>query len=171
MLKQLKTFTTNMIAGANIATGIIMWLVGFSDYANPATHPYIATAGLVSIWFVAGALAALAGAVLGAELLVQVLLFAGVSAAALAVTRPLVRKYTRRDTVATNADRVLGSRAKVTETIDNDNSTGAVYVDGKTWTARSAEGDVIPAGEQVEVASIEGVKLLVIPVKEGGFVK
>ena len=67
--------------------------------------------------------------------------------------------------------RVLGSRAKVTETIDNDNSTGAVYVDGKTWTARSAEGDVIPAGEQVEVASIEGVKLLVIPVKEGGFVK
>lgn len=47
MLKQLKTFTTNMIAGANIATGIIMWLVGFSDYANPATHPYIATAGLV----------------------------------------------------------------------------------------------------------------------------
>lgn len=131
----------------------------------------LATAGLVSIWFVAGALAALAGAVLGAELLVQVLLFAGVSAAALAVTRPLVRKYTRRDTVATNADRVLGSRAKVTETIDNDNSTGAVYVDGKTWTARSAEGDVIPAGEQVEVASIEGVKLLVIPVKEGGFVK
>ena len=127
----------------------------------------LATAGLVSIWFVAGALAALAGAVLGAELLVQVLLFAGVSAAALAVTRPLVRKYT----LATNADRVLGSRAKVTETIDNDNSTGAVYVDGKTWTARSAEGDVIPAGEQVEVASIEGVKLLVIPVKEGGFVK
>ena len=107
----------------------------------------LATAGLVSIWFVAGSLAALAA------------------------TRPLVRRYTRRDTVATNADRVLGSRAKVTETIDNENSTGAVYVDGKTWTARSAEGDVIPAGEQVEVTSIEGVKLLVIPVKKGGFVK
>ena len=131
----------------------------------------LATAGLVSIWFVAGALAALAGAVLGAELLTQVLLFVGVTAVALAATRPLVRRYTRRDTVATNADRVLGSRAKVTETIDNENSTGAVYVDGKTWTARSAEGDVIPAGEQVEVTSIEGVKLLVIPVKEGGFVK
>ena len=30
--------------------------------------------------------------------------------------------------------------------LDNENSTGAVYVDGKTWTARSADGGVIPAG-------------------------
>ena len=34
----------------------------------------------------------------------------------------------------------------MTETIDNENSTGAVYVDGKTWTARSADGIVIPVG-------------------------
>lgn len=121
----------------------------------------LATAGLVSIWFVAGSLAALAGAVLGAELLVQVLLFVCVTAVALAATRPLVRRYTRRDTVATNADRVLGSRAKVTETIDNENSTGAVYVDGKTWTARSADGTVLPAGSRVEVRRMEGVKLIV----------
>ena len=121
----------------------------------------IFTAGLVSIWFVAGALAALAAAVLGADILVQVILFVVVSAAALAVTRPLVRKYTRADIVPTNADRVLGTMAKVTETIDNENSTGAVYTDGKTWTARSVDGSVIPVGEQVEVTSLEGVKLFV----------
>ena len=126
----------------------------------------IFTAGLVSIWFVAGALAALVGAVLGAEILVQVILFVAVSAAALALTRPLVRRYTRADIVPTNADRVLGTMAKVTETIDNENSTGAVYADGKTWTARSADGSVIPAGEQVEVASLEGVKLFVKKVCE-----
>lgn len=130
-----------------------------------------ATAGLVCIWFAVGALAALLSALLGAGVLVQVVVFAVVSAVALAVTRPLVRRMTAGKAVATNADRVLGAAAKVTETIDNENSRGAVYVDGKTWTARSAEGDVIPAGEQVEVTSIEGVKLLVIPVKEGGFVK
>ena len=96
-----------------------------------------ATAGLVSIWFVAGALAALA------------------------LTRPLVKKITAGRSVPTNADRVLGREAKVTETIDNENSTGAVYVDGKTWTARSVDGIVIPVGEQVEVSSMEGVKLLV----------
>ena len=119
------------------------------------------TAGLVSIWFVAGSAAALIGAFLGAGLGVQVALFLVVTAAALAVTRPLVRRYTAGKAVPTNLDRVLGDSGKVTETIDNENSTGAVYVDGKTWTARSEGDEIIPAGAQVTVTRIEGVKLLV----------
>ena len=51
-----------------------------------------ATAGLVSIWFAAGAVAGLIAAWLGAGVAAQVVLFAVVSAAALAVTRPLVRR-------------------------------------------------------------------------------
>ena len=124
------------------------------------------TAGLVSIWFVAGSAAALIGALLGAGLGVQVALFAAVSAAALAVTRPLVRRYTAGKAVPTNADRVLGDSGKVTETIDNENSTGAVYVDGKTWTARSADGSVIPEGAVVEIMRMEGVKLFVRKIEE-----
>ena len=124
------------------------------------------TAGLVSIWFVAGAAAALIGALLGAGTGVQVALFLAVSAAALAATRPLVRRFTKDGTVATNADRALGETAKVTEAIDNENSTGAVYVDGKTWTARSADGSVIPAGAAVQVLRMEGVKLFVEKIEE-----
>ena len=124
------------------------------------------TAGLVSIWFVAGSAAALIGAFLGAGLGVQVALFVVVSAAALAVTRPLVRRYTAGKAVPTNLDRVLGDSGKVTETIDNENSTGAVYVDGKTWTARSADGSVIPAGTVVEILRMEGVKLFVKKLEE-----
>ena len=124
------------------------------------------TAGLVSIWFVAGSAAALIGAFLGAGLGVQVALFVVVSAAALAVTRPLVRRYTAGKAVPTNLDRVLGDSGKVTETIDNENSTGAVYVDGKTWTARSDDGSVIPAGTVVEILRMEGVKLFVRKIEE-----
>lgn len=120
-----------------------------------------ATAGLVCIWFAMGAMAALLAALVGTGVVEQVVVFAVVSAVALAATRPLVRRMTAGKAVATNADRVLGAAAKVTETIDNENSAGAVYVDGKTWTARSADGSVIPAGEQVEVISMEGVKLFV----------
>jgi len=119
------------------------------------------TAGLVSIWFVAGALAALAAALLDASVLIQLVLFVAVSAAALAVTRPLVKKLTSGRVVPTNADRVLGQEAKVTETIDNENASGAVYVDGKTWTARSADGSVIPSGTVVKIDHMEGVKLFV----------
>ena len=96
----------------------------------------------------------------------QVALFLAVSALALAVTRPLVRRYTASKAVPTNLDRVLGDSGKVTETIDNENSTGAVYVDGKTWTARSADGSVIPAGMQVIVERMEGVKLFVKKLEE-----
>ena len=63
--------------------------------------------------------------------------------------------------VPTNADRVLHHTAKVTETIDNENTTGAVYIDGKTWTARSEDGDVIARGSMVTIVRMEGVKLFV----------
>ena len=119
------------------------------------------TAGLISVWFVAGAVAAMAAAMLEADVMVQAGVFIVVSALALALTRPLVRRWTQTRTVATNADRVLGQMAKVTETVDNDNSMGAVYVDGKTWSARSSDGSVIPAGTRVQVERMEGVKLFV----------
>lgn len=125
-----------------------------------------ATAGLVSIWFVAGALGALIGAWLGASVAVQMVVFAVVSAAALALTRPLVARMERGSPVATNLDRVLGETARVTETVDNGLSTGTVYVDGKTWTARSADGNVIPAGSMVRVENMEGVKLFVQEIKQ-----
>lgn len=125
-----------------------------------------ATAGLVSIWFAAGAVAGLIAAWLGAGVAAQVVLFAVVSAAALAVTRPLVRRYAAGKAVPTNLDRVLGDTGRVTETIDNARSAGAVYVDGKTWTARSADGGVISAGAVVKIVRMEGVKLFVEKMEE-----
>lgn len=120
------------------------------------------TAGLVSIWFVVGAVIALISALMGCAPLMQFLIFALVSAAALALTWPLAKKYKRTaKSIPTNSDRVLGQSAKVTETIDNANNAGAVYIGGKIWTARSADNSIIPVGEQVEVLSLEGVKLFV----------
>ena len=125
-----------------------------------------ATAGLVSIWFAAGAVAGLIAAWLGAGVAAQVVLFAAVSAAALAVTRPLVRRYAAGKAVPTNLDRVLGDTGRVTETIDNARSAGAVYVDGKTWTARSDDGAVIPQGTTVKILRMEGVTLFVRKIEE-----
>lgn len=47
MIKRLKSVTVNIVAGANVATAVLMWLVGFADYANPIDHPYLANAGLL----------------------------------------------------------------------------------------------------------------------------
>ena len=118
------------------------------------------TMTLVSVWCVAGGLVAVFAAYFGASVPTQLLLFLGVSILTAAVVRPLAKKYADPHKVATNADRLLGMEAKVTEDIDNARASGAVYVDGKTWTARSTDGGRISAGETVEIAGMEGVKLI-----------
>ena len=123
----------------------------------------IATTALVSIWFTIGAVGALIAAAAGVSPLAQLLIFLLLSIISLLLIRPLTRRLVGTRVIPTNTDRLLGMEAKVTEGIDNDNAAGAVYVDGKTWTARSANGNPIPTGELVEVAAIEGVKLIVRP--------
>lgn len=125
-----------------------------------------ATAGLVSIWFVAGAVAALIVTELGASLLIQFAVFLVVSILALIATRPLAKKMLDKTIVPTNADRVLHRKAKVTETVDNENAAGAVYIDGKMWTARSDSGAIIEKGKMAEIVRMEGVKLYVREAKE-----
>lgn len=68
----------------------------------------------------------------------------------------------------TNLDQAIGASARVTEDIDDDAGTGAVYVKGKMWTARSSSGATIPIGTEVTVERIEGVKLYVTPGPCGG---
>ena len=135
----------------------IIWIVAIIVFGIAEA----ATAGLVSIWFVAGSAAALIACELGAALWLQFVLFLVVSIVALIATRPIARKMLDKTVIPTNADRVLRHSAKVTERIDNENAAGAVYIDGKTWSARSEDGSVIPAGEMVTVVKMEGVKLFV----------
>ena len=57
MIKQLKRLTTQMIAGANVATIVVMLLVGFSDRLNPADHPMLSTVGMTFPFFLLANLA------------------------------------------------------------------------------------------------------------------
>lgn len=122
-----------------------------------------ATVSLVSIWFMAGTLVALIAAICGAPIWLQVLLFLAVSVALLASLRPLVRKYVTPKLTRTNVESLIGKTAVVTENIDNISAQGSAKVGGVVWTARSTDGDPIPAGAQVIVDRIEGVKVFVSP--------
>ncbi len=125
-----------------------------------------ATVGLTSIWFAAGGLVALIAALLGAPLWLQIGLFIAVSVLCLLGVRPFAARHLNNRVQRTNADRILGMEARVTEDIDNLHATGAVAVDGKTWTARSQGDTPIPAGSVVRVLRIEGVKVYVELIKE-----
>ena len=121
----------------------------------------LSTAQMVSIWFAIGALGALIATYLGAEIWLQIIIFLVVSGIALVATRPFVKKLTAGKKVPTNADRYVGRKGVVTATVDNQQGVGLVKIEGSVWSARSVSGEVLPAGEQVVVERIEGVKLMV----------
>lgn len=135
----------------------IFWLAAFIVFAIGEA----VTVGLVSVWFAVGALAALFATALGAGLWLQIAVFLGVSALALALFKPLSSKFLKPRLSATNADRVIGAAALVTETIDNAQAQGQVKVNGQVWSARSAQDVVIHEGTDVRVLRIEGVKVIV----------
>lgn len=122
-----------------------------------------ATVTVISLWFAAGSLAAMAVALLGAGIWLQALVFLAVSAAALTALRPLVRKFLTPKLTATNVDSVIGSVGIVTADIDNIAASGQVKLNGMEWTARSSSGESVPRGTRVTVDRIEGVKVFVSP--------
>ena len=122
-----------------------------------------ATVNMVSLWFMGGALAALIAQLLGAGIWVQVALFFVVSVVLLACLRPFVKKFINPRKTATNLDTAIGRQAVLTETVDNLRGTGALKLEGKEWSVRSASGEVLEKGSLVRVVEIKGVKLCVEP--------
>lgn len=120
------------------------------------------TMTLVSVWFVVGSIGGMIAAILGANTLIQTLVFAIVSAAFLMFTRPFVKKVFKVEKTKTNADRLIGDIAVVTEDIDNFKNTGQAKIYGQIWTARAENDDTtFNKGDRVLVKSISGVKLIV----------
>lgn len=140
-----------------MSTMTIIWLV----IAVVMGVTEACTVQLVSVWFAIGSAAACITSLFTDQIYIQVIVFVVVTAIALAVTRPLVKKLKRKRPEATNADRYIGKSAVVVEAIDNDHAKGLVKVDNEKWTARSADGQLLEPGDRVVVTAIEGVKLIV----------
>ena len=92
----------------------------------------------------------------------QIIIFAIVSLALLAVTRPLAMKYFNQERQKTGAELLIGQKALVIEEIDTLSSKGRVEVRGQEWAAKTdAPEGKIPKNAIVVVEGIQGVKLIV----------
>lgn len=120
----------------------------------------VASLSLITMWFVVGALIAFAANLLGADVLMQVVVFLVVSVVCLIVLRPVFVRY--RDRGKQEEPTCIGLTAVVCEAIDDDRLVGRVETpDHMTWAARSADGAPIPEGVNVIVVGQESVKLIV----------
>lgn len=121
------------------------------------------TFNLVSVWFAGGAVVAFFTSLFGGGIYLQLTLFVIVSAILLAALRPMAMKRIAVKPSRTNADRILGTVAVVTERIDNLEAAGAVKAGGMQWTARSQNDLTIEVGAKVRILRISGVKVYVEP--------
>ncbi len=120
------------------------------------------TAGLICIWFAIGAVASFLVSLFVPDSTVwQFAAFFVVSALMLLITRPILKKIIPKvKPTPMNAERVIGRRAMVTQTISPDKS-GRVFVDGQSWAAVS--DTQIAIDSVCIVTKIEGATLHVKP--------
>ena len=127
----------------------------------------IFTSGFVLFWFGIGALAAAFAGFIGIEsLVIQFLIFAGVSSALTAASRTIFINYFSRertgDSLRSGVDAMPGKIGTVVSSSKGALNEGAVKVFGSTWTAYPAPGEApLEAGERVSVERIEGASIYV----------
>ena len=142
---------------------ILLWLIVIVVFVAME----LSTVTLTSIWFAAGGLAALFVAMLGGNLILQIIAFLVVAFGLLALTRKWSDKFLDGKKQSTNADRAIGEIIRVTERVSNLDRTGRAIVHGQDWTVRTEDDDtIIEKGELVKVLQIKGVKLIVEKVEE-----
>lgn len=125
------------------------------------------TVGLFTIWFAAGAFAAMIACGLGLGTFGQFVVFFVVSLLLLIFTRPIALKYVNPKKTRTNYEDAVDKTVKITETVDNINGTGIAVLNGQEWTARTkTEGMLLQKGTLAKVVAVEGVKLILVPAEE-----
>ncbi|MFV0480095.1 MAG: NfeD family protein [Anaerorhabdus sp.] len=119
----------------------------------------LTSTALLSIWFAAGAIAALIVLELGWSITIQIAIFLIVSLAFIGFCRPLVKRYTQVNFIPTNADRFIGQQVQLLSAI-TPSQWGTIKIQGIEWHAIST-GEHIEADTLVEIIAIEGSKVIV----------
>jgi membrane protein implicated in regulation of membrane protease activity len=94
-------------------------------------------------------------------LILEIVVFLSVSLALWYFTRPIVIKYFCSGDVRKGYDGVIGKEATVIVTVDKENGTGKVDVDGQEWSAKCPDEVKLEMGCKVIVKGISGAKLIV----------
>ena len=120
----------------------------------------ISTMGFFSIWFAVGALVAMILALIpGIGPWVQIIVFATVSVVSFVFLRKYVVQHFSKGKEEFNAQKMLNKKVRMLTQADFD-TLGTAEVDGVVWNIKSQDGEVLQAGEIVEIVGLEGNKYI-----------
>lgn len=118
------------------------------------------TEELTIIWGTVGAIFSFLATLLHAEIWLQLLIFIVFTTLTIIISRPIIKKYAKKEIIRTNADRIIGMVAIVSEAFKN-NEVGKVIVNGQAWRATSTSNEAFFEGEKVQVEGLSGTKVIV----------
>ena len=125
----------------------------------------ILTVGFLIFWLGISALIAMVVSFITDNVFIQTLVFVISSCILIPFTKPFVNKYiTKNDNTKTNAFSLINKKGIVVSNITPSNC-GQVKVNGEYWSAVADKDITITKGEEIEVLDIDGVKLIVSPLK------
>ena len=125
---------------------------------------------LTIIWGTVGAIFALISAALKAPIWLQLIIFFVFTISFLLIFKPIIEKNRKKETIHTNADRIIGMVAVVSESF-KENSVGKVTVNGQTWRAIGVSNDEFFEGEKVQVEGLSGTKVIVSKINNEKIIK
>ncbi|TQK43645.1 membrane protein implicated in regulation of membrane protease activity [Streptomyces sp. SLBN-118] len=136
----------------------VWWLIGAVGLGIPLVLTAMPEFGMLSAGAVAGAVVA----ALGGGTVAQVLVFALVSVALIAVVRPIAtRQRAQRPQFSSGVDALKGRHAVVLERVDS--SGGRIKLAGEIWSARALDAEMsFEVGQQVDVVEIDGATAVVM---------
>jgi len=136
----------------------VWWLVGAAALGIGLVVTAMPELGMLAAAGVAAAIAA----ALGGDIVVQVLVFVAVSAALVAVVRPIAARHrSQRPRLASGVEALKGRQAVVLERVDA--SGGRIKLAGEVWSARALDtGHTYEVGQEVDVVDIEGATAIVM---------
>ncbi|MFH8486576.1 NfeD family protein [Streptomyces longisporoflavus] len=136
----------------------VWWLIGAVALGIPLVLTAMPELGMLSVGAVAGAVTA----GLGGDTVLQVVVFAAVSVALIAVVRPVAaRQRAQGPKLATGVEALKGRTAVVVERVDG--SGGRIKLAGEIWSARALDtAQSYEAGHEVDVVEIDGATAIVM---------
>lgn len=136
----------------------VWWLIGAAALGIPLVLTAMPEFGMLSVGAVAGAVTA----GLGGGTVLQVVVFAAVSVALIAVVRPVAARHrAQRPELATGVEALKGRTAVVLERVDA--SGGRIKLAGEVWSARALDtAQSYEAGREVDVVEIDGATAIVM---------
>jgi membrane protein implicated in regulation of membrane protease activity len=136
----------------------VWWLVGAAGLGVALVVTAMPELGMLAVGAVAGAVTA----GLGGGVVLQVVVFAVISVALIAVVRPIAARHrSQRPQLATGVDALKGKQAVVLERVDG--SGGRIKLAGEVWSARALDaGQTYEVGQEVDVVDIEGATAIIM---------